>query len=234
MAQRSRLRSGFPCEDLCWEGESVNKEKASEFLQLFDFGSAEFFIVMRALISIEPDEVRPVPQIRGELPIVCKLVDAFSQRFPGGRLVKFAGGHINGLAEHRCGGVGMSACGVIKTLNEWTLYRGRNVRWSVKRLLLWVLTDDRSATGFGQRIEVACAGVHHPLGRVRWMMKAHAEDFVATIAGKRGSASVVACRHNGHRAKGHSSHTAVWAVSNESYRHIHSMDAQERALRWES
>lgn len=234
MGQSLRLRSGLAREHLCWKGEGVNKEKASELLQLFDFGSAEFFIVMRALISIEADEVRPVPQIRGELAIVCKLIDAFSKRFPGGRLIKFAGGHINGLAEHRCGGVGMSTCCVIKTLNEWTLYRGRNVRWSVKRLLLWVLTNDRGATGFGQGIEVTGAGVRHPLGRVRWMKKANAEDFVAAIAGKRGSASVVACRHNGHRAKGHPSDTAVWAVSNESYRHIHSMDAQERALRWGS
>lgn len=234
MRQSLGLRSGLAREHLCWKGESVNKEKASELLQLFDLGGAEFFIIMRALISIEADKVRPVPQIRGELAIVCKLIDAFSKRLPGGRLVKFAGGYVNGFAKHRCSGVGISACCVIKTLNEWTLYRGRNMRRSVKRLLLWVLTHDLGATGFGQGIEVARAGVHHPLGCVRWMKKAHAEDFVATIAGKRGSASVVACRHNGHRAKGHPSHTAVWAVSNESYRHIHSMDAQERALRWES
>lgn len=235
MRELSGLRRFLlPSLDLRWEGKGVDQEKPCELLKLLDLFGGKLFIVMRALISIQPYEVRPVPQIRGELAIFRKLINASSQGFSSSRLIKFARGHINGLAKHRRCGVGVPALSIVKTLNERAPNGGRNMLRSVKRLFLRVFKNDSSTSGFGDSVEVACAVVCHPLSRVWWMKHAQTKDFVAAIAGKGCSAFVAARGNEGHRTKSHSTDPAVWAISDQGYRHIHSMDAQQRALRRES
>lgn len=224
----------LPSLNLCGEGKGVDQEKPSEFFELLDLFARKLFVIMRALIAVKANEVRPLFKVRRQPAVVCEKINALGQWLPCGGGIKFSSGHIDGFAEHGSGSIGITSFGVIKALDEWAPYRGRNVIGGIERLFDRVCISDYDVGVLRSLIEVSCAARHNPLHAVTGSNRAHTEDFIASVAGKHRGALVLTSGNDSDRSHGDRRRFAMRAMSNKCDGHIQSMVAQERALRWES
>ncbi len=224
----SRLRTSFARENLCGKRKRVDEEQLGEFFELFNLGGSELFVVVGTLIAIEANEVSPFLQISGELSIVGEEVNPFRQHLACKRWIKFTSGCINGLSEHggRC--ISVSAASIVETLDERAFNRLRNARRSSEAVLLWILDNNRRFRLLYVSVEIAQER-HHPICTVGRVEEADAKDFRASIAGERRRAACISFGNQCDWLHSHVGRAAMRAVSDKSYRHIHSMVTRDRA-----
>lgn len=234
MVDSSGLNCCLASEYLRRECEGIRQEQSCEFLQLTNFDSTQFFVVMHALIPIKTDKVCPLFQVSGQLAAIGKKVDAFCKGFSGTRGIKLASCNVNRFAKHRGSCIGVSPARVIETLRERSLYCCRYVIGCLESVLLRILSNDCHVAALGNCIEVTSAIARYPTRSIRRMKETKTEDFTASIAGKGSSTFVGAGGNNPDWPHRHPGHCAMRAIPNKSYRHIHSMVALGWALRGES
>lgn|GEM_PF-3969504 len=123
----SRLSSC--CLSNCYLGgksESVRQEKFGKARELRNLVIAEFIVIVRALIPIKSDEVRPLLQVVREPASFMQGVNSWSEILPSQVLIKLPCRQIECFAVHRSCGIRLSPRSIIRALQVSPLNRARN------------------------------------------------------------------------------------------------------------
>lgn len=230
MLEVSGLCRCFTCENLGREGECVHQEQPGEFLKLFNLCCREFYVVMRTLVSVETDQVRPFLQISSNPSTTGKKVDALRQEFSCKRWIKFTCCRINSLSEHGGSCVCIAAPRVVEPLDKGSLNCRRDICWSFKGNLLRILSNNRRICPLEIVVKISWESIHpaRSIGRVE---EADAANLAASIARKHCRAQRLSRGNIRNQLHGDVGGAAVRAISNKGYRHIHSIGARDWAAR---
>lgn len=196
--------------DLSWKCERVGEKKLSKACELGDFFRAQLIVVMRSLIAIKPDQVRPLLQVIGQLPSLMKGINSWREVLSREAAIELSGGNVESLPIHGCRSVGMASGCVIRSLRIRPLDGWGDVLWNLHSLWCWVNfcyhRSPRSA--FGTKLPVTLSD---PAVVECCISRCDADQVIAGITAKYDSGIFSAWRRCHHITHSHRLGSAVRA-----------------------
>lgn len=130
--------SGFSCCDLGRKSERVGQEQFRETRKLCNFLFAQFVVIVRTVVSVKPNQVRPFLQVIGQLSSFMKGVNSWSEVLSGQSGIDLSRSHVKRLSVHRRSGVRMASRRIVGTLYVRPFYRRGYVLGDLKSPWSWI------------------------------------------------------------------------------------------------
>lgn len=204
----STCRLSLTYAHLCGQGKRVGKKEFSEQAQLFDLGGWQLFIVVRAIVAVQTNQMRPFLQVRGEFASGLKSVNARYERLASKRRIELTRCQIQRLPKHRCRSIAIPAQGVVSTLEKRAAHAIRDSSRTAGHVGFRIHLHHIAATGRKGIRKIT--NPFHPL-HITGACNNYAQNSVAAAAGKHDRPFFLSDAATRNRAHGHPLGQAVWA-----------------------
>lgn len=174
-------RSRFSGGDLGRQGKCVGEKELGEAGELGEFLISKLVLIVRSLIAIKTNEVRPLFKIVSEFSSFVQGINARREILAGKRAIQLSGRYINRLAIHRCCRIHVLSFSVICSLLKSTLDRNGYVVGHDGSMWSGINKKNFGVVIFGN-LRNFTASVIQPVQVSTESPKAYADNVVASVA----------------------------------------------------